>query len=83
MNAMTEIVVCPERMLTRLCEDMKFIVSTSIYSSTRERLEALNALYGTHLYVQGIFSAEKNALGAEEFFFAGSLCGSKHNVRIF
>lgn len=83
MNAMTQSVVCPERILVGLTEEMKFVAKTTIYNSSEARVEALYAQYKNHMFIQGTFSSEKNLLGGDELFFHGKICGTKHSVRIF
>ena len=83
MNAMTQSVVCSERILVGLTEEMKFVAKSTIYSSSEARVGALSDQYKKHMFIQGNFSSEKNSLGGDELFFHGKICGTKHTVRIF
>lgn len=82
MNAMTEVIICPELVYQRLLADMKLIQQDTVRATSEEKIDALNALYKTHMYVAGEFSSAKNMLGEEELFFIGRICDVKYSIRL-
>ncbi len=82
MNAMTEVIVCADRIREKLVADMRLLQNDSVRKTAENKIDALNALYKTHMYVAGEFSSAKNMLGEEELFFKGSICDVAYNIRL-
>ncbi len=82
MNAMTEVIVCADRIRDKLVADMWLLQNDSVRKNSADKIDALNALYKTHMYVAGEFSSAKNMYGEDKLFFEGSICDVVYSIRL-
>jgi hypothetical protein len=82
MNAMTDVIVCADRIRAKLVADMRLLQNDRMRKKVEEKIAALNALYKTHMYVAGEFSSAKNMYGEEKLFFKGSICDVAYDINL-
>ncbi len=82
MNMMRSPIVCPESVRAKLTGDMHTVKASLVYASQDEKVQALSALYTTHMYVEGEFTSSKNLLGDDELLFEGRICDAKYSIKV-
>lgn len=84
MNAVNTVALCPdpERMMAKLADEMKIISKSAAYKTVDEKLVILEAMYKSHMYVEGTFEAQKSLMGGEEIYFKGYICGLRYEYHV-